>query len=146
MNVTKRVRKPAIGLILVAICNVLIWLTLFNRLVTDRGEWTTESFVAEWMNVIFLYLPTLLELETLAAPPVLLVLKVGILISLIIFYGAAHMMASQRYYLSYSCSVLAMIPLVSPLFIIGLPVGIWSIRTLKEPDVRSAMLRNEIET
>ncbi len=146
MNVTKQVRKPAIGLILVAICNVLIWLTLFNRLITDQGEWTTKFFMADWLNVLFLYLPGVLGVETLSAPPVLLVLKVGVLINLIIFYGAAHMMASQRYYLSYSCSVLAMIPLISPLFFIGLPIGIWAIRTLKDPQVRAALLRNEIET
>ncbi len=143
-NVIERVRKPAVGLIVIAVCNVLIWLRLFERLITSHGEWTTESFTTIWVDVLFLYLPSLLDVESMTAPPVLLFLKAGILMNLIIFYGAAHMMAGKRYYLSYCCSILVLTPLISPLFLLAVPVGLWSIHTLNQPEIYAALMQDQL--
>ncbi len=139
MTVSQRLRKPAIGLIGVAFFNLLIWLRLFERLVTDQGDWTTEHFVAGWMNLVFLRLPETLHLEALPAAPVLVSLKIGMVLSLITFYGAAHMMAGKRYFLATICSVLVMIPILSPLFVLGIPAGAWALYHLRKPDVVAAM-------
>ncbi len=139
MSVSERLKKPAIGLILVSFLNLLIWLRLFERLITLRGEWTTQGFTARWMNILFLTLPDTLHIETLPVGPVMVSLKIGMVMSLIIFYGAAHMMAGRRYYLAFSCSVLVMVPVLSPLFVLGIPVGLWSLSHLRVPGVASEM-------
>jgi len=141
MSVSERLKYPAIGLMTVAFVNLLIWLRLFERLVTNRGDWTTEQFVAPWMNLLFLNLPEVLRLELLPAAPVLVSLKGGMIGALIVLYGAAHMMAGQRYFLALVASVLVMVPVLSPLFVLGVPAGLWSLYHLRNPDVRESMVQ-----
>ncbi len=54
----------------------------------------------------------------------------------VIAYGG-HLLKNLRHLeLGYLTSVLAMIPLTSPLFIFGIPVGIWCLKLLGRPEVK----------
>ena len=56
----------------------------------------------------------------------------------IVFAGALSMMSLRRYPLAIIGSVLAMIPMIGPCCVLGLPFGIWALVVLCQPDVRSA--------
>ena len=62
----------------------------------------------------------------------------GFASGLIVLAGAISMMQLRWYPLAIIASVLAMIPVVSPCCLLGLPFGIWSLIVLMQPDVRQS--------
>ena len=62
----------------------------------------------------------------------------ALIIGGVILFGALKMKNLQSYNLALAASVLAAIPCLSPCCLIGLPVGIWSIVTLMDEDVKAA--------
>lgn len=83
-----------------------------------------------------------------AAPPiprfaegaVVAVLLAMLLVSSLMIFAALKMKRLQSYRLAVTGSVLAMI--ISPGNVIGLPIGIWSLVVLTQPEVRAAFRRN----
>jgi hypothetical protein len=71
-------------------------------------------------------------------PPEGVVGIVSFATSAFIIVGACRMMRTRGLVMAYVASVLAMIPCLSTCFLIGLPVGIWSLVVLLSQDVRSA--------
>lgn len=61
-----------------------------------------------------------------------------LIIGAVIIFGALKMKSLQSYGLAMTASVLAMIPCVSPCCLVGLPIGIWSLIVLMNPDVKAA--------
>ena len=62
----------------------------------------------------------------------------GIVMGILIFFGALRMKSAQSYGLAMTSSILAMIPCLSPCCILGLPFGIWAIVVLTKPEVKAA--------
>jgi len=62
----------------------------------------------------------------------------GLLIGLSMTLGAIKMKKLQGYKNAITISILAMIPVVSPCCLLGLPFGIWSIVVLSKPEVKDA--------
>jgi len=107
-----RVRRPAIGLIVAAVINAMIYF-----LVQMMGLEHTLRF---------------------GEPAGLIAASVGaILVSLLIILAAWRMMSLRSYGLAVAGSILALIPL-GPGWLIGLPFGIWALAMLTRPDVKAA--------
>jgi hypothetical protein len=56
----------------------------------------------------------------------------------VIVVGAVQMIRIRSHGLSQLACILAVVPLLSPCFIAGIPFGIWGLVALKDPDVREA--------
>jgi hypothetical protein len=63
---------------------------------------------------------------------------IGILMGVLILFGAMKMKKLENYGLAMTCSIIAMIPCVSPCCLIGLPIGIWAVVVLSKPEIKSA--------
>jgi len=55
----------------------------------------------------------------------------------VIIYGAVQMMQGKKPGLAKIAAILAMIPVTSCCFLIGIPVGIWSLVVLAKPEVKA---------
>ena len=63
---------------------------------------------------------------------------IGIAMSILILFGGLKMKKLESYGLAMTCSIVAMIPCISPCCLIGLPIGIWAVVVLSKPEVKSA--------
>ena len=63
---------------------------------------------------------------------------IGTVIGIVIILGANRMKNLQSYGLAMTSSILAMIPCISPCCLLGLPIGIWSLGVLSNPEVKQA--------
>lgn len=63
---------------------------------------------------------------------------IGIAIGAVIFIGAQKMKALEAYSFAMVATILAMIPCISPCCLLGIPIGIWSLIVLLNPDVKAA--------
>jgi hypothetical protein len=68
----------------------------------------------------------------------LAILGVGLIGALIILFGGIKMRRMENYSLCMVASIVAMIPCVSCCFLIGIPIGIWSLVILSKPEVKNA--------
>lgn len=55
-----------------------------------------------------------------------------------IVFGSMKMKALDNYAIAMAASIIAMIPCLSSCCILGIPIGIWSIVVLQDPDVKAA--------
>jgi len=62
----------------------------------------------------------------------------GVLIGLSMLLSGIQMRKLKGYKNAMTSSILAMIPIVSPCCIVGLPIGIWSVIVLCKPEVKDA--------
>jgi hypothetical protein len=60
----------------------------------------------------------------------------GLVMCVLIFYGALQMQKLRNYGLCMAASIVAMIPCLSPCCCIGLPIGIWALVVLSKADVK----------
>ena len=63
---------------------------------------------------------------------------VALLVGVIIILGALKMKNLQSYGLAMAASILAMVPCLSACCPIGLPIGIWALIVLNNPEVKAA--------
>ena len=62
----------------------------------------------------------------------------GIVVSVMILYGALKMKKLESHGWAIAASILALAPCISPCCFIGLPFGIWALVVLAKPEVKSA--------
>ena len=62
-----------------------------------------------------------------------------------IFIGAWNMRQGTRYRWAYAAAVLASIPMLTPAFFWGIPLGIWALIVLHRRDVKEAFAAKELE-
>jgi len=63
---------------------------------------------------------------------------VGVLIGILILVGGMKMRNLENYNLSMLVTILVMVPCVSPCCILGIPIGIWGLIVLMDPNVKAA--------
>ena len=63
---------------------------------------------------------------------------IGLVVGALILFGAIKMKNLESYGLAMTASIIAMIPCVSPCCLLGLPLGIWAVVVLNNPEVKSA--------
>lgn len=61
----------------------------------------------------------------------------GLLLSLLILWGALKMKSLRSYEFSMTAAILAMLPCFTPCCLIGLPLGLWALMVLMKPEVKS---------
>lgn len=128
-NVLEKLKAPAIGLIVIGALNgVTGLLTLLGGAVRLTGILGPESLPADEAEKTGFLIGTAfgygVALLSLAAAPV-------------IIYGALKMLRGNSYALARTSAILAIVPLVSCCFIIGIPLGVWALMVLNQPDVRA---------
>lgn len=65
-----------------------------------------------------------------------------VLASSFVLYGAINMKNMTDYSTAKAASIVAMIPLIGPCCILGIPFGIWALVTLNKPGVKSKFSRS----
>ena len=66
---------------------------------------------------------------------------VGVITGVIVLVGAMKMKNLSSHNLAIAVSVVAMLPCLSPCCVMGLPLGIWSLITLLDPEVKAGFDR-----
>lgn len=128
-NPLDKIKAPAICLIVVGALNAAIGvLTLLSGILRLTGINGKETLPASEAERFGYYVGTFgsygLALLSLIIAPV-------------IIYGAIQMMKGRKFGLARASAILAIIPLTSCCFLIGIPIGIWALIVLSKPDVKS---------
>jgi len=111
------------GLIAVGLVNALIGVLAVLQLLLKltNAEQTTRVFESEARRLGymfgFFFWPLLMFLGTLISP--------------LVIYGGARMYAAKSYAMARLAAILALIPVTSCCFVLGIPVGIWSLIVLR---------------
>jgi hypothetical protein len=118
------VRPPATALIIVTI----VWLVLISLSMLFSGYLLTSGSAASGR--------TYSDESTIV---VRLILGVCVLVvNAVILAGAIEMRALQNYPLARAAAIMAVIPCLTPCYLLGIPFGIWALMTLIKPEVRDA--------
>jgi hypothetical protein len=127
-DVRRRLQLPAICLIIVGVLNALSGLVLIlGRLVSvvkGREPMITDEDRRLGYMFAIIFFP-IVSLISIAASP-------------IIIFGGIQMLRARRYSIALWAAILALIPLTSVCCIPGIPIGIWALIVLRNPDVRAA--------
>ncbi len=132
-DVIRRLRSPAVALICFGAINVLSAVVLLLgrlvNLVRGNERVITDGARRLGYETANIYFP-LVSLLSIAAAP-------------IIIFGAVQMLSARRYSLAILAAILAMIPLTSVCCLLGIPVGIWALIVLRNPEVKAAFQASE---
>lgn len=128
-DIKSRLNPPAIGLIVVgslnAVIGVLSLLSGLLRLLGISGGSALPADEAEragfYVGTFIVYGSGLLAL--IAAP--------------VVIYGAVQMLKGRKIGLAKTSAILAIVPLTSCCFLLGIPIGIWALIVMSKPDVRA---------
>jgi len=118
-NTRERLKLPAMGLIALGLVNALLGVLAVLQLLLKliNAEQTTRVFESEARRLGymfgFFFWPLLMFLGTLISP--------------LVIYGGARMFAAKSYAMARLAAILALIPVTSCCFVLGIPVGIWSL-------------------
>ena len=127
-EITDNLKKPAIALIIVGSLNgifgILSLAAVFLRL---SGVLETQVPANEAERIGY-YFGTAMNIGIAA---------LSLLIAPLIIYGAIKMLKGKNFKLAKTSAILAMVPLVSCCFVVGIPIGIWSLIVLHRPDVKA---------
>ena len=119
------VRGPAIGLIVTAILGVLLQMIAVIKNLVMGSSMPPNAQVPAWLTM-------------LVGPLGVVIGIIGILLGVLILFGAIKMKRLESYGLAMAVSIIAMIPCISPCCFIGLPIGIWAVVVLSKPAVKGA--------
>ena len=120
-----KVGGPAIGLMVVAGIGIVV--QILNILVNLLGIRMASSDMED--NPMA---------GLIAGPIVVVAGSLGILMGILILVGAMKMKKLESYGLAMAVTILAMIPCISPCCLLGLPIGIWSLVVLLDPNVKAS--------
>jgi hypothetical protein len=62
-----------------------------------------------------------------------------------VLYGSIRMLSLKSYGVAKAAAIVAMIPLLGPCCLLGIPFGIWAFVVLRRPEVQSAFARIKVE-
>ena len=133
-DVRRRVRLPAWGLIIVGTLNAMCGLVfIFGRLISIlKGP--EKVFDNEYRRLgyeVGIIVWPMLGLISVAASPV-------------IIFGGLQMLGMRKYSAALLASIFALIPVTSLCCISGIPIGIWALVVLRDPEVRAVFENTQI--
>jgi hypothetical protein len=121
-----KLRGPALGLMLVSGVNILVCLIVvifaLQSVLAQRQTQVTTETTAESLSLVSL----------------LTSCGVSMIISGMILVGTQAMRSVRSFAMCVTISIIAVIPICSPLFALGVPFGIWALVVLMQPEVRYA--------
>jgi hypothetical protein len=134
-DVLQKVKAPAIALLVIGILNALIAiLILAGGAVRLAGLTGPEPIPTDEAQRMGYYAGTIGGYA---------VAFLSLIVAPVIIWGAIQMMKGKKLGLAKTAAILAIIPLTSCCFIIGIPFGIWALVVLGKPDVK-ALFRGEL--
>lgn len=126
-DVRKRLQLPASGLIIVGVLSALSGFILILGRLASIVQGPERVITDEARRLGYLaasiFFPLVSLISIIAAP--------------VIIYGGIQMLKARRYSLVMLAAILALIPLSSICCIPGIPVGIWALIVLRDPEVRT---------
>ena len=129
MNDTlNKLKAPAIGLIIAGVLNAISGLYFLASALIQYSRGALDRTFSEEAEQFGFYIG-------FWGTAVLGIL--GFLVAPVIIYGAIQMMRGRSFGLSRTAAILAVIPLTSCCFVIGIPFGIWALVVLAQPDVKA---------
>jgi hypothetical protein len=124
-----KLRAPATALIIAAILNGMIGLlALLGGLLRIAGVSGREVLPENDAERIGYITSTVLTYG---------ISLLSVVLAPVIIYGAAQMMRGKSYRMAKLAAILVIIPLTSCCFLVGIPIGIWSLVVLSKPDVKA---------
>jgi hypothetical protein len=139
-----KVSGPATALIVVGVINILLALygVVSNVMALGGGAAQMEAqFDAQQMEQLEQqgFDPQMMAKMFQAGGAVGIVFNlIAIVAAVVIIMGGLKMKNLQSRGLAMTASILAMIPCISACCLIGLPIGIWSVVTLNDPNVKAS--------
>ena len=126
-DVRRRLQLPASGLIIIGALNamsgVILILGRLASLVNGPERQITDEARRLGYMTASIFFPLVSLISILAAP--------------VIIYGGIQMLKARRYSIALLAATLAVIPLSSICCIPGIPIGIWALIVLRDPEVRA---------
>jgi hypothetical protein len=127
----QKVIGPAIGLIVTASLGILFGLFRLVLNLVGAGLSTMNSIPGADQN------PEVQRMAVLLGGAVgAVVFIITILLWGFVLYGALKMKKLESFGVCVAASIIAMIPCTCPCCLLGLPMGIWALVVLNQPDVR----------
>src|SRR4030095_15182182 len=128
-DVRRRLQLPASGVIIVGALNamsgvVLILGRLASMVSGPEREITDEARRLGYLTAS-IFFPLVSLISILAAP--------------VIIYGGIQMLKARRYPIEMLAAILAVITLSSICCIPAIPIGIWALLVLRDPEVRACL-------
>lgn len=114
------VRIPAGGLMLVGALSAAFWIVMGFFFVFEARPGTGEFFAGVNGSIV------------------------GALAGIFVIYSAVRLRDLQNYELAFASSILVLLPW-SPAVLMGIPVGVMTIRTLTRPDIKAAFVRVSLQ-
>ena len=128
-DVVGKLKPPAIGLIAVGILNgVLGLVTLLSGLLRLTGLLDQGGLPASEAERTGYIIGTAFGYG---------IAFLGLVAAPVIITGGLRMLNGRSYKFARASAILSVIPLISCCFIVGIPVGIWALMVLNQPDVRA---------
>ncbi len=141
----RRVRPPAILMLIVGVLNLLCGLFFMVRSISVKQEGMPTNFKQVWEDMDPEARDNLVQngwspesLFFALINSVLVYGGVASLVSVISVFGAIRMMSLHSYGLAMFGAILTAIPCVTPCCLIGQVAGVWAILILLNPAVRKA--------
>jgi len=126
-DVRRRLQLPASGLIIIGALNamsgVILILGRLASLVNGPQRQITDEARRLGYMTASIFFPLVSLISILAAP--------------VIIYGGIQMLKARRYSTALLAAILAVIPLSSVCCIPGIPIGIWALIVLRDPEVKA---------
>ena len=126
-DVRRRLQMPASGLIIIGALNamsgVILILGRIASLVNGPERQITDDARRLGYTTASIFFPLVSLISILAAP--------------VIIYGGIQMLKARRYSTALLAAILAVIPLSSVCCIPGIPIGIWALIVLRDPEVKA---------
>jgi len=122
-----KLNGPAIGLIVTAVLGFIANLFALGwNIAEPKGE-PVPNLDPELQRIIQTWSGTLGIVSAI----------IGIVVAGFVLYGALRMKKLEGYAWAMTAAILALIPCVSPCCVIGLPIGIWALIVLLQPEVKA---------
>lgn len=129
MEALKKLRGPAITLIIVGSLNgitgVLVLISGLARLAGFGGGRSLPRAEAEKIGYM---------LGTVGGYVLALL---SVLLAPVVIYGAIQMLNGKKPGLAKAAAIIAMIPISSCCFLLGIPAGIWALIVMAKPEVKA---------
>ena len=124
-----KLRAPAIALIVTGALNAVIGvLTILSGLLRLSGINGREALPVNEAEKFGFLVGTFIAYGGGA---------LGLLAAPVIIYGAIQMLQGKKHGLAKTAAILAIVPLTSCCFLLGIPVGIWALIVLAKPEVKA---------
>ena len=127
-DVRRRVRLPAWGLIIVGTLNALSGMVFIVGRLVSIVKGPERVIDDEYRRLGY-------EVGTIVWPMLGLI---SVAASPLIIFGGLQMLGMRRYSTALLASILALVPVTSLCCISGIPIGIWALIVLRDPEVRAS--------